>query len=280
LEEKEKRALINAINSSGTILEVQLYSILRKRFDEQMGSEPRAPFPPLLWNVGTPDGGRKEVDCLARENNCWFIFEAKSSVFDWYFFEFQEPELRRAKNSRILLPKVQHDNKVEMEDLPISIFMTSMGIEIKRNKEGKMSIEQATKGSKIYPKGEFIAERSDRGQIIQEACIQIIENVPWIIEKLDQRKELQQFDRIVPMVVTNANLFKVVLSQRSLNNRGMIDDIVGTEAIPFLSYELDWPLKCSLTDSGYLKWGYTSDLKSIIITKFDNLLGAMAAAKV
>lgn len=280
-DEQEKGTLINALNSSGTILEFQIFSILLERWHNRRNSifSP-SPQPPIPWFVGKHEEERREIDCVAHEDNAWYLLEAKSSAYDWYFIEFEEQELRRARQPRLLLPQMQSDQRIQMTSFPFgSNLTTSVGIEIKRNKEGRISIERATKGNKIYPEGQYYVERSDRGQIIQDACIQIISNIPWIIEWMLQGKKIKQFERIVPIIVTNANLFKISISKKSINHEGALEDIKNIENVPFLSYELDWSLEGASVDSDNLKNQTGTELKSVVITTLSNLLNAMQAAK-
>ncbi len=86
MKDSEKQILINTINSSGVILEEQLFSILSR---SRLGSE-------IEKNkTFTFNEDRIEIDCLLSTHTLRFLFECKRSFYSFYFL--------RSTNMKILV---------------------------------------------------------------------------------------------------------------------------------------------------------------------------------
>lgn len=246
MNDKEKKALANAINVSGAFLEIQIYEWFQKYWDEHHSTGGFVHDRPLLRKVYHYQNERREVDCLANVNRDWYVVEAKQSFYSWYFVEIAEKPNRKT----LYLPRADN-NKISfgMYELQreISTLACDIALEIKILPSGEINVKEATAGHKIYPEGTPYAERSERGQLIQEACIQVLHNLECVIDvdEIASKGENRQYNfyKVIPLVVTNAKLFKLTVSKKDIDTQGNLSTIQEVEELPFVSFNIDWRLQ-------------------------------------
>lgn len=236
--EKARKVLANTINDQGFVLEYRLFSLLGKNFS--CGN-------PQRGNVVFFNDIRREFDCTLNIGYKHFIFECKSSLFDWFFIA--PPEY--PSDLHIL----HHAIDAERSSLGIctvnshpnwKIKTCSECIELAFDAKDGISTRQYDKGRK---KGEEYAQASAREDYLRSKIKQVLANTEAYIwksmgldaENPDPLKTIS--NTFFPVIITNANLHYLSYGENEVAEDGNLLDVSIYREVKYIAYNIAESMK-------------------------------------
>lgn len=205
MKESEKQILINTINSSGVILEEQLFSLLsrsRSRAEIEKGK------------TFTFQNERIEIDCLMSTPRLRYLFECKKSIYSFFFLRSMEYE-----NSGYLvqqMPNLKVTTLPHQEITKGAFKVFSYCLEMLENQ----GLFQRSKKNKIESLPEM-GERAGREDLMQGFVRQTLKNLEAYIWKLRQQKNFcSEIITFLPVIVTNAKLYSLEFKHEQIDFNG------------------------------------------------------------
>ncbi len=229
MKDSEKRILINTINSSGAILEEQVFALLSKcRFGNEIEKNKTFTF----------QDERVEIDCLLSTFRLRFLFECKRSFYSFYFLRSSEYRnegylIQQNQVLRTIQINPQAMGKAKLRAFPYCLeVLENQGV-FQRAKKGKVEFAPE------------LAERAGREEILHSFTRQTLKNLEAYIWKLHQKKEfLSEFVSFFPVIVTNAKLYSMEFLPEQIDVDGNLKD--------FSNYKQEKYVGFNFSDS--VKW--------------------------
>lgn len=281
IEEKEK--LINLINFHGFVLEDRVkeaISSVYRGVTVKSGA--------VYIRPGEKEVERVEIDAWLRNAHHYFIFEVKSSIYDWIFLRGPNTSQhfhlmlddQQGFCTRANPPNRQH---------PFNMNVTEVGFEILSNRlQGGTSLEIAGTSNKTL-KALNLPERPSNREIIRPATKQLFKNLETLVYhemfEVSQSNPRTTFGcMFLPFLVTNAPLYVASYYHENVNENGVLVSLESLEEVPWLAYNyqeiLHWDhgLRQQVKHIGWYKddcmnrINYKgSHLKSIFVVQYQHL---------
>lgn len=280
-EEKEK--LVNLINFYGFVLEDRVRELLSGVFLDISLKSGAVYIRPGVRNVE-----RVEIDAWFRRGHHYFIFEVKTSVYDWIFLKGPNTSQHfhlMQDSSQGFHTKANPCN----ERHPFNVNVTEVGFEVLSNRlQGGTSLQTGTRGGKAV-QGLNLPERPDNREIIRPAAKQLFKNLETLVyhemfESSQSNPRQTHGCMFLPFLVTNAPLFVASYDCQDVSKNGTLASLSKLEEVPWLvcNYQeiLHWD--CDLRQQvKHLGW-HTEDLvkrtnykdshlKSIFVVQYQQL---------
>lgn len=208
-EEGEKKILLNTINSSGAILEEQVFSVLSKS-QYANGMEKNKTF--------TFREERMEIDCLLPVPPLRFLFECKRSFYTFYFLRSSE-----YRNAGYVIQQKKGMKTIELGPQALGrggfkIFPYCLEV-----LEDQGVFQRAKKGKVDFAPEQ--AERAGREEILHSFTRQTLKNLQGCIWKLHQEPAfLAESVSFFPVIVTNAKLYSIEYALEQIDADGNLQD--------------------------------------------------------
>ncbi len=263
MKESEKRVLINTINSSGSILEEQVFSVLSKsRFGNEIEKGKAFTF----------QDERIEIDCLLSTFRLRFLFECKRSFYSFYFLRSTEYRnegclIQQNAGLRTIQINPQAMLKSKLKTFPYCLEVLENQGAFQRAKKGKVDFAPE------------LAERAGREEILHGFTRQTFKNLEAYIWKLHQKREfLSELVTFLPVIVTNAKLYSIEFKPEQIDADGDLQDFCNFQQENYLGFNFSDSVKWDvgkqeiLTESGSYE-------KTVFVVNVNHLLSFIEGIK-
>lgn len=242
-DEKNLQSVIDALNKKGFILEDRTFKIILKY----------VPSYEITLNkplVDSKRGERKEIDLLIRFLNKLLVIECKRTIFSWFF------PRNTTKNGRVGFI-TNSNTRIFTKCRDTSFKAVRSGFALGLNEEGSYT-------------------KNSSPNDVNDAIYQLMCNIQLFLNELDTLSDKFMNKELIPIIVTNANLFIIDYCYEDLNENGDLNENhreISPE--PYVAFNFPMILKWNETQtvgfSGVRNSEESEHLKTIFIVNVEKL---------
>lgn len=250
IKDKDKNVFIKTLNKKGFLLEDKTW----KMINDFMGIDG------IRKNeiFDHYDGRPVEIDLIFKKGNKIFIIECKRTEYSWFF-----PKAKELKNSINL------------------IFSTENGFEKKRRNIRNIDDLPSVwnNAAILLGDGNSIVRNTGNKNLAQTSYKDVRDNVKQVLRETEgfiSNEDIEENKIIIPVIVTNTDLYLMNYSKSNLNSRGDISSIEDSDLKEIYQACYNIPETMYYKSNSEIdkiddKTRSSDEVKSVFITNVNNL---------